>query len=387
MKTKRHIKKNGLRKTKKKRFVYGGTDPVTLGSGEHIKAVQTIVDSGLDISISAEQEGKRELIKYIREQYKIFKQSNIFLRFLYGASDVVFSAENIQSSIIQITTFLQVIMYGKQVNPEYFQYYNGLPDRDIVTLIYFHQRLLLYYKNKALTVEILLAELENLSLPDKSGGTNIYPLSLEDNDIRNIIKIIRAVLIVNTQEPTIVATVATINNILQNTKFLDEIITNMAWGLTDLNGVVLKIICFLDIVAKAGLPELRRELISGMLNNINIISNPDITGILALVGTTSQEERVCVFSDTDLTLEMLESQTKPYFNRYINNQAPPSMTEHQQQKLLAELKKMLEASEQSNAASGTSPKTNRGISGAFNSALKGVMNAAGVRTPGASKNP
>jgi hypothetical protein len=48
---------------------------------------------------------------------------------------------------------------------------------------------------------------------------------------------------------------------------------------------------------------------------------------------------------------------------------------------------MLEASEQSNAASGTSPKTNRGISGAFNSALKGVMNAAGVRTPGASKNP
>ena len=59
MKTKRHIKKNGLRKTKKKRFVYGGTDPVTLGSGEHIKAVQTIVDSGLDISISAEQEGKR----------------------------------------------------------------------------------------------------------------------------------------------------------------------------------------------------------------------------------------------------------------------------------------------------------------------------------------
>lgn len=381
MKTKRHIKKNGLRKTKKKRFFYGGTDPALLGSVEHIKAAQTIVDSGLDISNSAEQENKRELIKYIRQQYNDFKQSNIFLRFLYGVTDGNFSQENIQSSIIQITTFLQVIMYGKQVKPDYFKHYNGLPDRDIVTLTYFHQRLLLYYKDNELTVAILLAELENLSLPGKSGEpNNIYPFSLEDNDIRNIIKIIRAVLIVNTQEPE---TVAKINGILQNTKFLDEIITSVTWSFTNLHSAILKIICFLDIVAKAGLPESRRVLISGMLKNINIISNLNITNLLTLVGTTSQDDIVCVSSEIDLTLKMLESQTIPYFKRYIGNQPRPFMTEDKKAQLHKALKEMLKASGNPEAVSGTSPNANK-QSSLIGSAWKGVLNKVGARTPGAS---
>ena len=382
MKTKRHIKKNGLRKTKKKRFVYGGTVPV-------LNAVQTIVDSGLDISISAEQKGKRELIKYIREQYNIFKQSNIFLQFLYGVPNLDFSAENIQSSIIQITTFLQVIMYGKQVNPG-LQDYNGLPDRDIVTLTYFHQRLLLYYKDKKLNVEILLAELENLSLPDKSGRTdNRYPFSLEDNDIRNIIKIIRAVLIVNTQEPT---TVDTINDILQNTDFLNGIIKSATWKFADVNSLILKIICFLDIVAKARQPDLRRELISGMLKNINIISNPNITNILTLAITTSQEERVCVFSDTDLTLEMLESQTIPYFDRYRGDQPQHSMTPGERRRLhkafekMSEISKNQEAVTQPVTASGTSPNAKHD-KWSVHSATKGILNALWLREKGQSTPP
>lgn len=310
MKTKRH-KKNGLRKTKKIRIVHGGGDPKPVAEekteNNGIIAVQNIVDAGFAISKSAEDEEKRELMRYIRDQYDKLKKNNVFVRFVYGADNASeFNTENIQKSVGQIIKILQVIMYGKYVQDSNLKIYKGISDGDIVTFIYFFQRLIVHYKNDELTVDAINAELYDLALPEKRGN-NIYPAVLADNDIRNIVRIIRAVLIINASGMYLIP----INNILKDKTVLNKVMDGIP--LTNLDDLIAKILCFLDLVARVKNTKERKELIFRLLMNVNLLAAPNIVNLLYVGISSTSEDRKCVLTgDKKINMTKLENMSKNY---------------------------------------------------------------------------
>lgn len=361
MKTKRH-KKNGLRKTKKIRIVHGGGDPKPVAQEKTentgIIAVQNIVDAGFAISKSAEDQEKRELMRYIGDQYDELKKNNVFVRFVYGADNAnEFTGENIQKSVSQIIKILQVIMYGTHVQDSKLKIYRGISDGDIVTIIYFFQRLIVLYKNDELTVDAINAELYDLALPEKRGN-NIYPAKLDDNAIRNIIRIIRAVLIINASGMYLIPT----NNILKDKTTLNKVMDGIP--LTNLDDLIAKILCFLDLVARVKNKDDRKDLIFHLLDDIKLLAAPNIVNLLAVGITSTSQDRMCALAgDEKINMDKLENMSKNY--PFTKAQTTVERTPGLDTALANAIKE--------------TPKTPKKHSGPITSVIKGVGNIFGLR--------
>lgn len=366
MKTKRD-KKNGVRKTKKIRIVHGGGDPkpvadLKVSDNTSIIAVQNIVDAGFAISKSAEEEDKRELMRYISEQYDKLKQHNVFVRFVYGANNASeFNTENIQKSVSQIIKILQVVMYGSHVQDSNLKTYKGISDGDIVTIIYFFQRLIVLYKNDELTVDTINAELHDLALPEKTPGNNIYPAVLADNAIRNIIRIIRAVLIINASGIYLPAT----NNILQDKTTLNKVMDGIP--LTNLDDLISKILCFLDLIARVKNTEERKELIFHLLDDIQLLAAPSIVNLFTVAtGSTSQDIKCALAGDEKINMDKLKNMSKNY--PFTKSQTTLERTPG----LDTALKHAIDEKEELK-------ETHKKHSGPIKSAFKGFLNTLGLR--------